>query len=193
MSKSILALFTTLFSLVFIVIVIGSYVIVAQTAITGQWKADARNKGDEKDGKIQLNFERRTAKGDRNQNGFSIPLDELQGLSRDQLQNGKVNFRLIREAGTVECEGLFSDGRGSGTFRFLPNPEFLSSMKTRGSILKHRQNTVTMPRTANLLPRSQRNDGPRRRPEYRRSRPARCSTICSKRQYSRSIHALSPR
>jgi hypothetical protein len=132
MSKSILALFSCLLSLLFIVIVIGSYVIIAQTAITGEWKAEIRHKGDEDAGKIQLNFERRTAKGDRNQNGFSIPLEELQGLTRDQLQNGKVNFRLVREAGTVECEGTFTEGRGSGTFRFLPNAEFLGSMKARG-------------------------------------------------------------
>ena len=154
MSKSILALFSGLFTLVFIVIVIGSYVIVAQTAITGEWRSDTRHKGED-DGKIQLNFERRTAKGDRNQNGFSIPLEELQGLSRDQLQNGKVNFRLVREAGTVECEGSFTDGRGSGTFRFMPNAEFLSSMKTRGFDLetssKHGNDTEDRQFTAAIV------------------------------------------
>jgi len=121
-----------LLAFAFIVIVIGKYVIVAQQKeITGDWKADARPEKQEDSGKIHISFERATANG-RNQNSSNYSLDELQGLSCDQTQNGRVNFRLIREAGTVECEGTFTNGKGFGTFRFTPNQTYLSAMKSRG-------------------------------------------------------------
>ena len=113
-----------------IVIVIGNYVIVAQNAVTGDWKADVKN---ENGGKIHLSFERRTEKGGRSQMGQSYEFGELQSLSREQtLRDGAVNFRLVREAGNIECEGRFDGGKGAGTFRFTPNPQFVSMMKARG-------------------------------------------------------------
>jgi hypothetical protein len=119
-----------LFSFAFIIFVIGSYVIVAQNAITGDWTAEA--KGDDNPDKIQLNFEMRTEKGGRNQHGSSFLYSDLKGLSRDQAQNGKVSFSLDREAGSIQCEGSFTNGRGSGTFRFTPNYAFVDAMKSRG-------------------------------------------------------------
>lgn len=141
MQNSLLRSGSTLLGVIFVVIVIGSYVIVAQSPITGEWTADARIDRDVgKDGevkvsdpnKIQLNFERRTARGGKNQNGSSYTYDQFQGLTREQAQNGKVSFRLVREAGTVDMEGTFVDGRGSGTFTFTPDPGYLETMRARG-------------------------------------------------------------
>lgn len=113
------------------IIVIGNYVIIAQTVLTGEWKAEARS-GENSD-KIQLSFERRSEKGDRNQHGSSFNYADLQGLSREQvLSGGAVKFSLAREAGTIECEGGFENGKGAGTFRFMSNPQFVQTMKTRG-------------------------------------------------------------
>lgn len=128
MRKTILTLAGSVAGLCLIVIIVGSYVIVAQTAATGDWRADSKQ---EKDGKIYLNFERRTAHG-HNQNGSNYDYSDLEGLTRDQAQNGKVNFRLVREAGTIECQGAFTDGKGSGTFTFTANRGFIDAMKTRG-------------------------------------------------------------
>ena len=116
-------------SFAFIIFVIGSYVIVAQNTVTGDWKADPK---DESPDKIQLSFEMRTEKGGRNQHGSSFSYSDLQGLSRDQTQNGRVSFSLVREAGTIQCEGSFVNGKGSGTFRFTPNYAFADAMKARG-------------------------------------------------------------
>ena len=100
--------------------------------ITGEWKSDTReNKGTDA-GKIYLSFETRTEKGDRNQNGSSYAYNELQGLTREQAQNGRASFRLVREAGIIECEGTFTDGKGSGTFRFTPDSGYVAAMKSRG-------------------------------------------------------------
>ena len=115
--------------LTLIVIVVGKYVIVAQTGVTGEWTASVSSKDPNK---IQLNLERPTSRGGRNQNGSSYSYDELQGLTREQAQNGKVSFRLVREAGTVDFDGSFTDGRGAGTFRFSPNGGFIEAMRSRG-------------------------------------------------------------
>ncbi len=127
MRKHVFGLLASLTGAAFIVIVIGSYVIVAQTPITGEWRSEAS----ENDGKLQLNFERDSNKG-HNQFGSSFDYSDLQGLTRDQTKNGKVSFRLVREAGTVECEGTFTNGKGAGTFRFTPNQSFIDGMKARG-------------------------------------------------------------
>ena len=105
----------------------------AQTTVTGEWTASVRGDESEDRDKIQLNFERRTERGGRNQMGQSYAFTELQGLTREQaMRGGPVRFSLVREAGTIECEGSFQNGRGSGTFRFSGNASFVSAMKARG-------------------------------------------------------------
>jgi hypothetical protein len=120
----------SLFSFLFIVIVIGGVVIVAQTSITGTWTANSR---EDKEGKINLNLERRSLDGNgKHQVGESFSYSDFQGLSREQAQNGKVSFRLVREAGTIQCDGEFVNGKGSGTFVFTPNTGFIDAMRGRG-------------------------------------------------------------
>jgi len=129
MRKSIYTILGGLVGFCFIVIIVGSYVIVAQTAVTGEWRADSTK---QKDGKIYLSFERRTARGGHNQNGSNYDYSDLEDLTREQAQNGKVNFRLVREAGNIECQGTFTDGKGSGTFTFAPDRGFIDAMRSRG-------------------------------------------------------------
>lgn len=114
-----------------IIIVIGKYVIVAQSSITGDWRADIR---DEKvdSGKIHISFDRSTSKG-KNNYGSSYEFEELQGLTPQQAANGgKVSFSLVREAGQIDCEGSFENGKGSGKFRFNPNMSFITAMRSKG-------------------------------------------------------------
>lgn len=121
-----LALITTLMLLVWIAGANAG----AQTTTTGEWTANISSKDNSK---INLNFERRSNKGHKNQMGQSYEFSELQGLSREQaLSGGAVSFSLVREAGRIDCEGTFQNGKGSGTFRFTGNPAFVSAMKSRG-------------------------------------------------------------
>ena len=102
---------------------------VSQQAVTGEWRAST--KSDEPD-KIQLTFER-PERGRRNQMGQSFDFADLRGLSREQAERGgAVKFSIVREAGTIDCEGSFQNGRGSGTFRFTGNAAFVSAMRGRG-------------------------------------------------------------
>ena len=152
MSKKI---FTSIVvSLVFLVLIAG-FSVSAQMVVTGEWTASIK----ENDAKIHLNFEQRSDKGGRHQMGQSYDFAELQGLSREQAVNGgPVKFSLVREAGTIECEGSFQNGKGSGTFRFSGNPGFVSSMKARGfdfeesssSTGRHSENRLFAAATLNI-------------------------------------------
>ncbi|MEZ5427056.1 MAG: hypothetical protein R2747_12370 [Pyrinomonadaceae bacterium] len=117
-------------SLALIVIAIGSYIIVAQTT-TGTWEAKYRP---EKEDKIHFSFSRETEKNHKNSFGSDFEFKDFQGLTRQDAlgSNTKVQFSLVREAGTINCEGTFQDGRGSGTFTFTPNASFVSAMESRG-------------------------------------------------------------
>mgnify|MGYP003393191789 CR=1 FL=1 len=116
-------------SFAFIIFIFGSWVIVAQTEVAGEWKADAKEKSPDK---IHISFERKTDRGGKNQHGSTYSFSDLQGLSREQTQNGRVSFSLVREAGTIACDGSFIDGRGNGTFRFVANRAFVDGMRSRG-------------------------------------------------------------
>jgi hypothetical protein len=85
-------------------------------------------------GKIHLNFTRRTERDGMNNYGSSFDIADLQGLSQDQINgaNSSVSFRLVRDAGTIECRGVFTNGRGTGEFTFTPNQSFVSGMRDRG-------------------------------------------------------------
>jgi len=121
-----LALITSLMLLVWIASVNAG----AQTQKSGDWTASISKD----DSKVQLNLEeRRNKNGSKHQHGSSYDFSELQGLTREQaLSGGPVNFSLVREAGKIDFEGTFQNGKGSGTFRFTGNPAFVSAMKSRG-------------------------------------------------------------
>ncbi|CAN5710159.1 hypothetical protein BH24ACI3_BH24ACI3_12010 [soil metagenome] len=113
----------------FIIIVFGSYVIVAQSELTGKWTASNKQRSPDK---LYVSFELKTERGGKNQNGTSYEYSDLQGLTRDAAQNGRASFQIVREAGTIICEGTFTDGKGSGTFRFVPDRGYVDAMLSRG-------------------------------------------------------------
>jgi hypothetical protein len=103
--------------------------VIAQSTLTGDWTASMSSK----DNKLQLNLSHGSTKNHRNQMGQSYEFSEFQGLTREQVQNGgPVSFSLVREAGRIDMEGTFQNGKGSGTFRFTGNSGFVSAMKSRG-------------------------------------------------------------
>lgn len=124
--------------LTMIVIVVGSYVIVAQSATTGEWKGSFKP---EKENKVHLNLSRQNEKRGRNSFGSSFEISDLRGLSAADLTaaDAPVRFSLVREAGTIDAEGRFQNGKGTGTFRFTPNASFVSAMQSRGFDFKDDQ------------------------------------------------------
>src|SRR5216683_5444705 len=156
MSKNMNFLMRLVVSLSFLVFIVGCNAAAAQTDVTGGWTGSLgreksafghRQKSDEpevtaadqeigapaKGDRIYLDFERPTTNGHHSQTGQTYSFSELQGLTREQVERGgAVKFSLVREAGTISCEGTFQNGKGEGTFRFTANQSFVSGMKSRG-------------------------------------------------------------
>ena len=81
------------------------------------------------DGIIRL----RLTAGD-SQHGFSIPIEQLDGLSPAMLSGagGPVQFRIRRDAGAFAFEGTFRSRVGAGTYTFAPSESFPSELTKRG-------------------------------------------------------------
>jgi hypothetical protein len=62
-----------------------------------------------------------------------VPLSSFRGLTQDLLTHGgRTKFEYVHDAGRLLCEGRFFWGRGSGTFTFAPNPQFVAELKRLG-------------------------------------------------------------
>ncbi|HEV2146270.1 MAG TPA: hypothetical protein VGR37_02545 [Longimicrobiaceae bacterium] len=60
---------------------------------------------------------------------------ELHGLSEDGIASAistPVSFRIEREAGVFEFEGVFKQGKGTGRLRFNPDREFAQMLRSLG-------------------------------------------------------------
>jgi beta-lactamase regulating signal transducer with metallopeptidase domain len=75
----------------------------------------------------------RLVEGD-NTRGTSVPLASLEGLTEAQLAGagGPVQFRITRDAGTLQFEGVLRSGVAAGTFSFTPNAGFPAGLVKRG-------------------------------------------------------------
>src|SRR6185369_13390661 len=104
----------------------------AQDSYTGQWIIDTGRTTNQ----FHATFSYRSGKQGRgnSMSGFMIDPQRLQGLTREQIAStgSHVVFQLVRDAGTLNCEGWFKDGKGSGHFTFTPNPGFAAELQKRG-------------------------------------------------------------
>lgn len=94
---------------VFIIFIFGSWVIVAQTDVTGEWTANIKEKSPDK---IHLSFERKTVRRGKNQQGSTYSFSDLHGLSQEQTQNGLFSVlfaRLERSLATARLPTLLTE------------------------------------------------------------------------------------
>jgi len=82
---------------------------------------------------VQLTLSGRSGHGHWN-SSMPITLGELRGLGAEQMKGaaGAVNFQIVRDAGTISCDGTFRDGTGAGHFTFAGNPEYLAAVRAMG-------------------------------------------------------------
>src|SRR4051812_14348835 len=80
-----------------------------QSRFTGQWLVDSKWGSDQT--YLELRQESWEGHGSWN-SSFNIQLSDLRGLNQSQVSsNGSVvQFQLVRDAGTLNCEGWFKDG-----------------------------------------------------------------------------------
>jgi hypothetical protein len=68
--------------------------------------------------------------------GDTIPFDAsaYSGLTLSDIRSaaGAKHFRIVRDAGSFDCNGYFAHGIGSGVFDFTPSDAFASALEARG-------------------------------------------------------------
>jgi hypothetical protein len=91
----------------------------------GAWHLSQRE-----DGRMQIEMI-----SDHNQNSHSIERSAFTGLTAAQIDanaDTPVDFRMIRDAGTMHFTGTFQHGDGVGRFTFEPNPAYASTLRSLG-------------------------------------------------------------
>ena len=99
-----------------------------------EWTISPTRSGTSSDA-VQLALSYRTAGNGNNMNSRPYRLAELQGLNPAQLaspQGSPARFRIIREAGTLDCNGLVRQARGTGQCSFLADVGFAAALERRG-------------------------------------------------------------
>jgi hypothetical protein len=115
----------------------------AQQSYSGQWLisqrlSNSKPQADTVHLKLRYRMGESKKDGDSDFNSstaFHIPIAQLSGLSQTQMMSAsgnQVRFQLVRDAGTLDCEGWFKDGQGAGHFVFTPNAGFVSQLTKRG-------------------------------------------------------------
>jgi hypothetical protein len=64
--------------------------------------------------------------------GETIAIEQLDGLKPLLLRDGPAKFRLKRDAGVFEFDGVLRRGAGGGTMEFLPSETFANDLAKRG-------------------------------------------------------------
>jgi hypothetical protein len=91
----------------------------------GAWHLSQRE-----DGRMQIEMI-----SDHNQNSHPVDRSEFTGLTSAQMNanaDTPVDFRMIREAGTLHFTGTFEHGDGVGRFTFEPNPAYAAALRSFG-------------------------------------------------------------
>ena len=120
----------------FAAMVTGAVLAMPAGAMAQTWPVDwtISPRGAAEAGVVQLALSYRTPRGGHSMNSGPRQLSDLQGLSPSQLASdgSQVRFRIAREAGTLDCEGLVRRYRGTGECAFSPDPAFAAGLERRG-------------------------------------------------------------
>lgn len=106
--------------------------------IHGAWTASTETA---KPGRIHLNIVR----GGWQHNGNTLKLADFGGLSDAQIHAAAqtpVQFRIVREAGTLQFDGTFRNGDGAGQFTFDVNGGYADAVRALGvafELKRHRE------------------------------------------------------
>jgi hypothetical protein len=98
----------------------------ATGSITGEWTLELNPQG------VQFSIHRSTLLNNySSSSGYDF--DEFSGLSRSRVEaGGPAKFEMLRDAGSLACEGSFRNGGGGGTFVFTPSADYVSALHSLG-------------------------------------------------------------
>lgn len=105
----------------------------AQNREAQEWTL--RRATDPKQVNLRLEVHQKSGRGwNHSSHTTDIPWASIQGLLPNQLDTGSTNakFAIVRDAGRFLCEGITGMGRGTGSFRFVANPEYAEKLRQLG-------------------------------------------------------------
>jgi len=97
----------------------------SQNPSAGHWAAERTSAADVLSIRLQMH-----PKSGGGMASFRLPLHKLEGLTQADISRGgaPVRFRLVRDAGTITCEGTFTNGKGAGEWTFTPDAAFAAAV-----------------------------------------------------------------
>ena len=121
-----------------VAVLVAVLAVAQEQPFTGQWLAepshDLAQPADQIHFTLRYRSENLTGGWWDSMNGFNLAPGELQGLAAADISGSgsHVQFKLVRDAGSFDCDGWFKAGAGSGHFTFVPNANFTAELKRRG-------------------------------------------------------------
>ncbi len=85
---------------------------------------------------LRLEYERADAFGNEQWDESSdVPIAQLRGVSTADFQSGGMHksFAIERDAGVMQSDGWFGQGRASGSWTFVPSASFANELNRRGA------------------------------------------------------------
>ena len=100
----------------------------ADVPTTGSWIVSRTS-----DEQVDLELSIRTSTSEWN-DGNTQSFDEFHGLNGAQLDGGgaTVHFTIVRDAGSLVCDGWVAHGGGGGAFAYAPSAAFARELAQRG-------------------------------------------------------------
>lgn len=101
--------------------------------LAGSWTAEIPASADRAAAHaVKLTLKRRV-KGGEIQHALTLAVSDLRGLSAEQVSGAsEVEFRLMRDAGSIHFQGRFQAREGSGQFTFVPSVDYLAFLRPFG-------------------------------------------------------------
>jgi hypothetical protein len=116
----------------------------AAIAPAQDWDQEWRMRRTDDPSKVHFSVER-SRRGSRSNHSSDIPVSAFRGLSTDALsRGGPAKFELVRDAGRIVCNGQFTNGRGIGTFQFIPDANYSSQLRSLGYGAPEEKDLFTM-------------------------------------------------
>ena len=104
----------------------------ALSGLSQEWHNDWELKRSSSADKVHFRITR-NKEGSNWSNSSDVPLSRFRGLPAATIDGrGSAKFDYVSDSGTLRCEGMFTSGRGSGTFVFEPNRGFSAELGKLG-------------------------------------------------------------
>lgn len=110
----------------------SAYACASADTFTGTWTAQPQSATSVH---LRLDYEQSDGRGNESwMESSDVPLSQLRGVSTSDFASSGEHkaFAIVRDAGTMQADGWFGTGHGSGNWTFAPSASFANDLRSRG-------------------------------------------------------------